>query len=125
MEKSKKTLGKLYFAYNAKGGFFNGLTDSIHKIVSPSTYSCDLCAITHHSAGMKFTLKRFLEKLPYEVNFVYKDDLKKYPFLKSADLPCIFVSNDKDTSIVLAKDEISKIKSAKNLEKEILKKIAK
>lgn len=125
MEKSKKILGKLYFAYNAKGGFFNGLTDSIHKILSPSTYSCDLCAITHHSAGMKFTHKRFLDKLPYQVRFIHKDEIKEFPFLKNTDLPCIFISDGRAWKFILKNDEISKIKSTQALEAAILKNLPK
>jgi len=36
----------LIFVYNANGGLVNSWLDTAHKIVSPSTYSCSLCAIT-------------------------------------------------------------------------------
>ena len=43
----------LIFVYNANGGFFNGFSDYIHKLVSPKTYECSLCAITYDNLGMK------------------------------------------------------------------------
>ena len=39
--------GKLIFIYNADSGLFNTVTDIAHKIFSPETYSCNLCALTH------------------------------------------------------------------------------
>ena len=37
----------LLFVYNADSGFFNTLADIGHKLFSPATYPCQLCAITH------------------------------------------------------------------------------
>ena len=39
---------ELIFIYNAQKGRLNSLIDYIHKTVSPGTYSCNLCAITHN-----------------------------------------------------------------------------
>ena len=36
----------LLFVYNADSGFFNTLADIGHKLFSPATYPCQLCAIT-------------------------------------------------------------------------------
>ena len=38
---------KLIFVYNAGSGKLNALFDMAHKIVSPTTYECSLCALTH------------------------------------------------------------------------------
>ena len=38
---------ELIFIYNAKSGFINELVDIPHKIISPETYDCNLCAITY------------------------------------------------------------------------------
>ena len=37
---------ELIFVYNAKSGMVNELLDFAHKIVSPSTYNCNLYAIS-------------------------------------------------------------------------------
>jgi hypothetical protein len=38
---------ELLFVYNADAGLVTGLLDTLHKVLSPSTYSCSLCAITY------------------------------------------------------------------------------
>ncbi|WP_232221892.1 hypothetical protein [Methanococcoides burtonii] len=47
---SKNTL---IFVYNADSGLINEMKDYVHKIVSPSTYECNLCAITYGNTGIK------------------------------------------------------------------------
>jgi len=39
---------KLIFVYNANSGKLNSLLGSAHKLFSPKTYSCNLCALTHY-----------------------------------------------------------------------------
>jgi hypothetical protein len=38
---------KLLFVYNADSGLAAALFDSAHKLLSPQTYACNLCALTH------------------------------------------------------------------------------
>jgi len=38
---------KLIFFYNADTGIFNAMTDTIHKVLYPSTYQCHHCYISH------------------------------------------------------------------------------
>ena len=38
---------ELLFVYNADTGLFNTVADAAHKILSPSTYSCNLCKVTY------------------------------------------------------------------------------
>ena len=40
------TTRTLIFIYNANGGIFSAMADAAHKLVSPETYPCSLCAIT-------------------------------------------------------------------------------
>jgi hypothetical protein len=121
MEKSKKPSTKLVLAYNAKSGFFNGLSDSVHKIVSPSTYSCDLCAITHHSIGMRYPWKVFLEGLNMELEFVHTDEIEKYPYLVKSKFPLIGVLSEGRFVELLCKEELSQMKSIKELREATLK----
>ena len=43
---------ELIFIYNAKSGLVNELLDFAHKIISPETYNCNLCAITYGTFAM-------------------------------------------------------------------------
>ncbi len=67
-------MNQLIFIYQADGGFFNGLTDYVHKIVRPETYACQLCAITYGAFGMKREWKSFLDSLDMEMVFLHRDD---------------------------------------------------
>jgi len=77
------------FVYNADSGFFNSVLDIRHKIVSPSTYSCNLCKITHGSFGEKEEWKKYSEASKNELTFLHKDEFeKKYKVKKY--YPAIF-----------------------------------
>ncbi len=93
---------KLVFVYNADSGVFNLLTDVAHKIFSPQTYSCNLCAITHSNFGMKKEWKEFLESLNTPLEFLHADEFEaKYHFEK-VELPAIF--KEENCSLILMVD---------------------
>ncbi len=80
----------LLFVYNAKSGLLHGMMDAIHKIASPATYPCSLCAITYGAVSMNPAWKTFLATLPMAVEFTYKREfLARYPDVTDA-LPAIF-----------------------------------
>jgi hypothetical protein len=81
----------LLFVYNADSGLASALFDSAHKLLSPSTYSCNLCALTHGPAGPKREWAEFLKILPEPPEFLHRDEfLKRHPALASTPLPAIF-----------------------------------
>jgi hypothetical protein len=65
---------RLIFIYNADGGIAQGIIDSIHKTVSPSTYPCSLCAITYGTFTMDRRWRAWLKALPATSLFYHKDD---------------------------------------------------
>ena len=65
---------KLLFVYNANSGKLSALLDGLHKMVSPSTYDCNLCAMTFGHFLEDPTWKEFREK---SENECMKDDLDK------------------------------------------------
>jgi hypothetical protein len=79
----------LVFVYNADGGLFNTLTDVAHKILSPETYACNLCALTHTSFGMRREWKEFLESLDARTEFLHADELQPRYGLTGLQLPLI------------------------------------
>ena len=99
---------KLLFVYNADAGLFASLTDFAHKIVSPETYSCNLCKITYGNLTMKKEWKDFLDSLEYEKAFLHRDEfLKEYSQFKGAALPCVFVSDEGGMRQIVSADEIN------------------
>lgn len=91
---------KLLFVYNAASGRLNGWIDMAHKIVSPSTYECSLCALTHGAFTEKKAWARFRDESGLQMQFLHKDEFEKeyglsyaYPvILKVAAEPELFMS---------------------------------
>lgn len=86
----------LLFVYNADTGLFNTLADIGHKIFSPSTYSCDLCMLTHGYFSEREAWRAFVEQLPMSAEFLHRDEFRaRYPQTHTP-LPAVFV-RDGDT----------------------------
>jgi S-adenosylmethionine:diacylglycerol 3-amino-3-carboxypropyl transferase len=86
------TKDRLLFVYNADSGLLNMLIHWTHKIVSPSTYNCQLCALTYSNSGMRKEWHTFITSLPLDTDFFHRDEfIKQYPNLKDTPLPCIFI----------------------------------
>jgi hypothetical protein len=81
----------LVFVYNATDTVFGMLSDFAHKMVSPETYTCNLCKITYGNFRMKHDWREFVEGLTMPVSFAYKNQFtRKYPELSQADFPAVF-----------------------------------
>ncbi|HET6243154.1 MAG: hypothetical protein H0V01_07720 [Bacteroidetes bacterium] len=92
---------KLIFVYNADGNLFSKTIDFAHKILSPSTYACNLCSITYDNFGMKKEWAEFLRKLNMETIFFYKDEfLKKYGKQKT-EFPVIFIDKENSMEVLV------------------------
>ena len=107
---------KLIFVYNADSGMFNTVTDIAHKILSPKTYSCNLCAITHSYFSVKENWADFLEGFPVECEFLHKDEfINAYPNKGDVPLPAIFESIDGQVAEKYSMDEINNCQSIDEL----------
>jgi hypothetical protein len=110
---------KLIFVYNAESGVFNLMTDIAHKIFSPQTYACNLCAITHSNFGMKKEWKEYLESLDVPLEFLHADEFKrKYSFGK-VELPAIFREENKGLILAVDAHSINQCKSIDDLKKSL------
>ena len=88
---------RLLFVYNADSGVLNMLMDWTHKIVSPSTYNCQLCALTYGNTGMRQQWRTFITNLRLESLFLHRDEfIKQYPLLKDTPLPCVLFEPKND-----------------------------
>lgn len=110
---------KLLFVYNADGNLFSKVTDFAHKILSPSTYPCSLCALTYDNFGIKKDWAEFLRKLNVEQEFFHKDDfLKKYKQYETA-FPAIFIENEASLQLLVPAAMIDACISLQDLEQVI------
>ncbi len=112
---------EITFVYNSKTGIANVLIDIFHKMISPDTYQCNLCKLTHDNFGKKQDFKKFLEEDHIDIRFYYKDEYEKkfgqgfeYPFVK------ISIGN-KD--IFIKRSVINNFKDFSELQTEIKKQI--
>jgi hypothetical protein len=80
----------IVFVYNADSGPFIGLKDMLHKVISPSTYACSLCAVTYSTFGMRKEWSQFIDELDHDVSFVHKDELRSRFGIEDAALPAVF-----------------------------------
>jgi hypothetical protein len=68
---------ELIIVYNAESGFFNSVSSSVHKFVSPETYSCQLCRVSHGLTGMLVPWKTYLERLPVLVRSYHRTQYRE------------------------------------------------
>ncbi|WP_046246819.1 hypothetical protein [Hymenobacter terrenus] len=82
---------RLLFVYNADGGLLPGLKDMFHKILSPATYPCSLCAVTYGATKMRPEWQQFIKALPVPVTFLHRDEFERdYPQWRPHPLPAAF-----------------------------------
>ena len=110
----------LVFVYNVDSGVFNALADVAHKIFSPRTYACNLCALTHTAFGMRDEWKRFLEGLGRPLEFLHADELKTRYGLKDEPLPAVFEKDGAGLRVAVGADEINACESLEELKRLIL-----
>lgn len=105
----------LVFVYNANSGLLNALLDMGHKVVSPRTYSCSLCALTYGTLGMRREWRAFTEQLGRPVEFLHADELRERYGLRGAALPAVFTSSGGRLETLLTKTDLDRCGSLDDL----------
>ena len=123
-EESELTGPTLVFVYNADSGVFNTLADAAHKIFSPRTYACNLCALTHGAVRMRGEWKQFLEGLGRPLEFLHADELAARYNLKGVGLPAIFTKGGGGLKVLAGADSINACRTLDELQRLILEGLA-
>jgi len=105
----------LVFVYNADSGLVNTLLDIGHKIVSPQTYSCNLCALTHSTFSMRDEWKQFVAHLDCQIEFLHRDELSERYGLHDVALPAIFLKIPTGLQPWIGQEEINRCHSLAEL----------
>ena len=105
---------ELIFIYNAKSGVVNELIDFAHKIVSPETYDCNLCAISYGAFSMKKKWSTYIETLPFKSTFTYKDKFSKDGY-NNIKFPSVFIRSNENLDEIISATEIDEIKNLDQL----------
>lgn len=114
---------KLVFVYNADSGLFNTVTDIAHKMLSPKTYECNLCSITHGVFKIRETWVKFLEELDAECEFLHKDEFQKVNPDINVAFPAIFKMENNQPELWIDEQSINGLSSVDDLKKIISDKL--
>lgn len=98
---------QLIFVYNADSGLFNTVTDIAHKIFSPETYSCGLCALTHSYFSMRDEWKSFIESLGVDCQFIHRDEFIKDHDTPEYTWPVVLINQAGQFGVCLGAEEIN------------------
>ena len=112
---TEKAKPKIIFVYNADSGVFNLLSDIAHKIFSPQTYACNLCAITHSNLGMRKEWKAYLDSLANPLEFLHSDEFKDKYKLEKISLPAVFVEENGSPNQIVSAAQINECRSIEDL----------
>ncbi len=66
----------LVFVYNAKSDRLSKMFDFAHKLTNPSTYSCNLCLLTHGNFGERQEWTTFLKETDITIDFHHIEDFE-------------------------------------------------
>ncbi len=107
----------LIFVYNADSGLFNTMTDIAHKMLSPSTYSCNLCAITYGLLSEKKEWREFIEQLGIPVEFLHRDEFEQQYGTTQSQYPVVLQRDGDALKVLLAATEIDRCDDIASLRK--------
>ena len=110
----------LLFVYNADSGLFNTLTDIAHKVFSPDTYECHLCALTYGTFSIREEWRTFLESLDVGLEFLHRDEFAARYEQSNVQLPAIFILRDGQIEPAMTADTINECTTIDDLKKHIL-----
>lgn len=114
----KNSMGKLLFIYNANSGTRNSILASVHKIVNPKTYNCNLCTVTFGLLKENTLWKQFREDSGYTMIFLHKDEFLtsyKSKFGYKFSFPIVLFENGDGLELFITTEEINQMKNSKDL----------
>lgn len=114
----------LLFVYNADSGLFNTLADIGHKLFSPETYACDLCALTHGYFSEKSQWRAFIERLGMNCEFLHRDQFRQQYPGQLTPLPAVFLVMGNQIQPCIDAEQLRDCKSLEQLEQLVRKRCA-
>lgn len=107
---------KLIFVYNADAGWLNAAWDSAHKLISPKTYQCSLCAVTHHAIGMKKRWTKFIDDFEHDIEFLHRDEAARRYDLNGVDWPAVLLEDERSPYVWLTAKDLAAATTIEQLE---------
>ena len=121
--KTKRVMGaeelqELIFIYNADSGLKNVILDGAHKVLSPATYDCTLCQLTHGAFQEKKIWRNFRERHTMPMRFLHKDEfIKEYAskFGYKFSYPLVLGATHEGLEVVISKEELNALSETEAL----------
>lgn len=88
------TQADLHLVYRADSGALAASWHIAHKLLSPSTYSCDLCALTHGVFREQGAWRAFRERHPDRLVIWHRDDFAQAHPAVTCQPPCVLRQRD-------------------------------
>ena len=110
----------LIFVYNADSGLIALLGDITHRIISPQTYPCQLCALTYSFNGMSRDWKNFIASLNRRITFLHRDELQKLYGIADVSLPATFKIIDSQPQLWIKAEQLNRCQTLDEL-KQLIK----
>ncbi len=104
---------KYIFVYNADSGKLNSILDIAHKMLSPGTYQCALCSLTHDTLSEKSAWLEFKKNFTINLEFLHKDEFEQQ-YHASYAYPVI-LEYSTSLRVILSAEDISKTSSTEEL----------
>jgi hypothetical protein len=120
---SGRTGSTLVFVYNADSGVFNALADAAHKIFSPRTYRCNLCALTHGAFRERAEWRAFLDGLGRPLEFLHADELRARYGRADDPLPAVFRKRGARLELLASADAVNACRTLDDLERLIVERM--
>ena len=111
---------KLIFIFNADSGAINSMKDFFHKMIKPSSYQCNLCAVTFGSFGMKKEWASYIKDLEEDIGteFLHKDEFEKYyGQVKDAKYPSAYYKKGDELNLFVSQEEMNAVENIDELKK--------
>lgn len=112
---------ELIFVYNADSGKVNAIFDIAHKIISPKTYNCSLCSLTHGIMSENQQWRDFKNSTNTKMTFLHKDEFES-KYKTQYEYPVVLAMNNDEIDIFLAASEINAFTSLNDLIAELISK---
>ena len=104
---------KLIFVYNAKSGIASTIKDIGHKLLSPQTYDCFLCRLTHGTFREEPSWKSFRQNSGIEMEFLHSNEFEQLYDRKEA-YPAV-LKNSGFMEVVISRDQLAHLTSVGDL----------
>lgn len=102
----------IIFVYDADAGLLNVLVDALHKALSPRTYRCHLCRLTHGTFGMHRAWRAFVDELTYPTLFYHRDEFLRDFGSRLERPPAVFVGMGDELTCLLSSEDIGSCRTS-------------